>query len=43
MPEQAIVTTGDYIETALRDLTSLSRDAVRRARQEKFLTIGRSL
>ena len=43
IPEQAIATTGDYIENALKDFSGLSRDAVRRARQEKFLTIGRSL
>jgi acetyl-CoA carboxylase carboxyl transferase subunit alpha len=43
IPEQAIATTGDYVENALKDFSGLSRDAVRRARQEKFLTIGRSL
>jgi len=42
-PEQAIASTGDYVENALKDLTSLSREAVRRARQEKFLNIGRTL
>ena len=42
-PETAIASTGDYVENALKDLTSLSREAVRRARQEKFLAIGRTL
>jgi len=42
-PEVAIATTGDTIETALKELSVLSRDAVRRARQEKFLSLGRNL
>ena len=42
-PDLAIASTGDYVENALKDLTSLSREAVRRARQEKFLAIGRTL
>ena len=42
-PEKAIETTGDFIQNALKDLSGLSRDAVRRARQDKFLMIGRSL
>jgi acetyl-CoA carboxylase carboxyl transferase subunit alpha len=42
-PEKAIETTGDFIQNAMKDLASLSRDAVRRARQDKFLMIGRSL
>jgi len=42
-PELAIATTADYVENALKDLSGLSREAVRRARQEKFLAIGRTL
>jgi acetyl-CoA carboxylase carboxyl transferase subunit alpha len=42
-PDKAIETTGDFIQNALKDLSGLSRDAVRRARQDKFLMIGRSL
>ena len=42
-PDAAITAAGDAIEAALGDLAGLSRDAVRRARQDKFLAIGRSL
>jgi acetyl-CoA carboxylase carboxyl transferase subunit alpha len=42
-PASAIASTGDAVEAALRDLSGLSRDAVRRARQDKFLAIGRTL
>jgi acetyl-CoA carboxylase carboxyl transferase subunit alpha len=43
LPEKAIETTGDFIQNSLRDLSGLSREAVIRARQDKFLMIGRSL
>jgi acetyl-CoA carboxylase carboxyl transferase subunit alpha len=43
LPEKAIETTGDFIQNALRDLTGLPREAIIRARQDKFLMIGRSL
>src|SRR5436305_207155 len=36
-PEQAINSTGDYLENALKDLSSLSREAVRQERRQKFL------
>jgi acetyl-CoA carboxylase carboxyl transferase subunit alpha len=42
-PEAAILAAGDAVEAALRELSGLSRDAVRRARQDKFLAIGRTL
>jgi acetyl-CoA carboxylase carboxyl transferase subunit alpha len=42
-PATAIAMTGDAVEQALRDLSGLSREAIRRARQDKFLAIGRSL
>ncbi|MGE3149507.1 MAG: acetyl-CoA carboxylase carboxyltransferase subunit alpha [Pseudorhodoplanes sp.] len=42
-PRAAIQAIGEAVETALRDLKSLSRDAVKRQRREKFLAIGRSL
>lgn len=42
-PEAAILAVGDAIEAALLDFAGLSRDAVRRARQDKFLAIGRTL
>ena len=42
-PSAAIALAGDAIDQALRDLSGLSRDAIRRARQDKFLAIGRSL
>lgn len=42
-PEQTIVSTGNAIEHALRDLAGLDRDAVRAARTEKFLAIGRKI
>jgi acetyl-CoA carboxylase carboxyl transferase subunit alpha len=43
MPEKAIETTGDFIENALKDMAGMPREAVVRARQDKFLMIGRSL
>jgi acetyl-CoA carboxylase carboxyl transferase subunit alpha len=42
-PDAAIRLAGDAIEGSLRDLSGLSREAVRRARQDKFLAIGRAL
>jgi acetyl-CoA carboxylase carboxyl transferase subunit alpha len=43
LPEKAIETTGDFIQNSLRDLAGLSREALIRARQDKFLMIGRNL
>lgn len=43
MPEKAIETTGDFIQNSMRDLFSQSREALIRARQDKYLMIGRSL
>jgi acetyl-CoA carboxylase carboxyl transferase subunit alpha len=42
-PAAAIAAAGDAIEQALRDLSGMSREAIRRARQDKFLAIGRTL
>jgi acetyl-CoA carboxylase carboxyl transferase subunit alpha len=42
-PEAAIDATGDVIKAALADLGKLSPEAVRKARREKFLAIGRNL
>jgi acetyl-CoA carboxylase carboxyl transferase subunit alpha len=42
-PAAAIALAGDAIEQALRDLSGMSREAIRRARQDKFLAIGRTL
>jgi acetyl-CoA carboxylase carboxyl transferase subunit alpha len=42
-PDAAIRLAGDAIEGSLKDLSGLSREAVRRARQDKFLAIGRTL
>ncbi|MBB4065149.1 acetyl-CoA carboxylase carboxyltransferase subunit alpha [Gellertiella hungarica] len=42
-PEQVITATGDVIAKALGDLSSLSGDAVRAERRQKFLSIGRNL
>jgi len=42
-PEGAIAAVGDAIEEALRDLSGLDAEAVRRNRREKFLAIGRTL
>ncbi len=42
-PEQAIASTGDAIESALRALTPLSRDSLIESRAAKFLDIGRRL
>ncbi|WP_448950429.1 acetyl-CoA carboxylase carboxyltransferase subunit alpha [Labrys neptuniae] len=43
LPETAIATTGDFIHNSLRDLSNQSREALIRARQDKYLMIGRSL
>lgn len=42
-PHQIINATGDVIAKALGDLASLSGDAVRAERRQKFLSIGRNL
>jgi acetyl-CoA carboxylase carboxyl transferase subunit alpha len=42
-PEAVIAAAGDAIEAALGRLDGLDRDAVRRARREKVLAIGRTL
>lgn len=42
-PQVAIQTAGEAIAQALKDLSSLSPDALREARAEKFLAIGRKL
>jgi acetyl-CoA carboxylase carboxyl transferase subunit alpha len=41
-PAAAIAATGMAIERALRDLSGLDRDAIRRQRREKFLNIGKN-
>jgi acetyl-CoA carboxylase carboxyl transferase subunit alpha len=42
-PEAAIAATGDAIADALAALGNMDREAIRQARREKFLAIGRSL
>ncbi|MFN8830454.1 MAG: acetyl-CoA carboxylase carboxyltransferase subunit alpha [Labrys sp. (in: a-proteobacteria)] len=42
-PELAVATTGDAIEDALKDLLAMPADAVRKARRDKFLAIGRTI
>ena len=41
-PQAAIVLTGEAIADALSELQGLDREAVRRQRREKFLTMGRN-
>jgi acetyl-CoA carboxylase carboxyl transferase subunit alpha len=40
-PQEAVMAVGDTVEKALRDLSLLSVDDVKRQRREKFLAIGR--
>jgi acetyl-CoA carboxylase carboxyl transferase subunit alpha len=42
-PQAAIAATGDMIASALESLHNMSRDDLRQARAEKFLSIGRKL
>jgi acetyl-CoA carboxylase carboxyl transferase subunit alpha len=42
-PHDAVNAVGDTVEKALRDLSLLSSDDVKRQRREKFLAIGRGL
>jgi acetyl-CoA carboxylase carboxyl transferase subunit alpha len=42
-PQAAIAATGEAIANALTELRGLDREAVRKLRREKFLTMGRSL
>ena len=42
-PQAAITATGDAIEAALGELEGLDSAALRKARREKFLSIGRNL
>lgn len=42
-PDLAIATTGDAIEEALKELLAMPADAVRKARRDKFLAIGRTI
>jgi acetyl-CoA carboxylase carboxyl transferase subunit alpha len=42
-PEAAIAAAGDAIAAALTGLGNMDRDAVRRHRREKFLSLGRTL
>ena len=42
-PAAAIAATGEAIAAAFDGLKNLDRQAVQRARREKFLAIGRSL
>jgi acetyl-CoA carboxylase carboxyl transferase subunit alpha len=41
-PEAAIALTGDAIANAFAELRRLDREAVRKERREKFLTMGRN-
>ena len=41
--DAGMTATGDAIEAALRDLAGLDRDAIRAARTEKFLAMGRKI
>jgi len=42
-PERAIAAAGDAIEACLQDLGTMGRDALREARTEKFLAMGRKI
>jgi acetyl-CoA carboxylase carboxyl transferase subunit alpha len=42
-PEGVFAAAGDVMARALRELSGLTREEVRRARREKFLALGRSL
>jgi acetyl-CoA carboxylase carboxyl transferase subunit alpha len=42
-PQAAIAATGDAIAAALSELQGLDREAVRKQRREKFLTMGRAV
>ena len=42
-PDEIVAATGDAIEAALRELTPLGRDAIRMARTDKFLAMGRKI
>lgn len=42
-PEVAIVTTGNVIETALKEMLSQDGDSLLRSRREKYLAIGRNI
>jgi acetyl-CoA carboxylase carboxyl transferase subunit alpha len=42
-PQAAITATGEAIALALTELQGLDREAVRKQRREKFLTMGRSI
>jgi acetyl-CoA carboxylase carboxyl transferase subunit alpha len=42
-PQAAIAAAGDAIANALAELQGLDRDAVRKQRREKFLTMGRAV
>src|SRR4051812_20295603 len=42
-PDVAVRATGDAVEAALQEFAGQSRDEIRRARQDKFLAIGRTL
>ena len=39
----AIAATGEAIGEALRELSEVDRETVRRQRREKFLTMGRTI
>ena len=42
-PQKAIALTGDAIEASLQACAGLSREALRSARAEKFMAIGRKI
>jgi acetyl-CoA carboxylase carboxyl transferase subunit alpha len=42
-PAVSIAATGEAIADALRELSELDRETVRRQRREKFLTMGRTI
>jgi acetyl-CoA carboxylase carboxyl transferase subunit alpha len=41
-PQGAIAATGEAIATAFNELRGLDREAIRKQRREKFLTMGRN-
>ena len=41
--DEIVAATGDAIEASLRDLTRLDREAIRMARTDKFLAMGRKI
>ena len=42
-PDAVVASTGDAVAAALSEFAGMDRDAIRQARADKFLAIGRGL